>query len=70
MSGDTESTDRTGDILRDAADDLQNDWPWYADAFRTMHECLRSMAEIPGEAGERAKAAIVAAEQAAQGGPT
>jgi len=64
------SADRTGDVLKDAANDLQSDWPWYAEAFRTMHDCLKSMAETPGEMGDRARAAIRAAEVAAEGGPT
>lgn len=68
-----ESRERTGDVLMDAADDIQADWPWYADAMRTMHECLKSMAEAPSEPQDmsrRAREAIRRAEEAAQGGPT
>jgi hypothetical protein len=70
MYPDELSVNRTGDVLKDAANDIQSDWPWYADAIRTMHDCLKSMAESPGEMGDRAREAIRQAELAAQGGPT
>jgi hypothetical protein len=65
-----DSKDRTGDVLRDAADDIQSDWPWYADAMRLMHESLKSLAEVPGETGARALSMLRRAERAAEGGPT
>jgi hypothetical protein len=64
----SKSKDRTGDVLRDAADDLQEDWPWYAEALRVMRDCLSLMGDVEGETGRLARAALKRAVQAAQGG--
>jgi hypothetical protein len=58
----------TTDVLRDAASDIENDWPWYADAMRIMQEGLQSMAET--QVGDLAREVLRRAVEAAQGGPT
>jgi hypothetical protein len=44
MVKEVESGDRTGDVLLDAANDLRDDWPWYADAMLVMRNGLETIA--------------------------
>jgi hypothetical protein len=64
----TESNNRTGDILHDAATDLEPDWPWYADAMRAMHDGLKAIVERGGDEALAAQDVIERAERLAQGG--
>ncbi len=57
------NTNRTGDVLADAADDLEDDWPWYAVAMRCMVDGLRELAAT----NEVARLVLERAKRAAEG---
>lgn len=68
MAENVESRDRTGDILRDAADDLRDDWPWYADALLVMLNGLRTIAgRSVGPDAREAASVLEHAERVAEG---
>ena len=63
-----ESTDRTGDVLRDAATDLRADWPWYADALLVMINGLETIAmRSMGPDSYEAASVLEHAKRVAQG---
>ena len=62
-----ESSDRTGDALRDAATDMRADWPWYADAMLVMLNGLHTLAVRGGPDGNEARSVLEHAERVAQG---
>lgn len=63
-----ESTDRTGDVLRDAATDLRADWPWYADALLVMINGLETIAmRSRGPDSYEAASVLEHAKRVAQG---
>lgn len=60
--------DRTGDILKDAADDIEDDWPFHAKALRVMHGALKGLSQSSDEETRAvASLALQTAEQAANG---
>jgi hypothetical protein len=61
---------RTGDILHDAAYDLDEEWPFHALAFRSMRTALESIVKYSTDAEDRryARAALKRAVIWAEGG--